>query len=80
MILAQFREINPSDQFKEKANNLLFEKFGSGIDEIKNTNGMWKIESKDPMGGGVVSWGNPVRLKHLRYFFFLQKHYIKLFS
>lgn len=36
---------------------------------------MWKIESKDPMGGGVVSWGNPVRLKHLRYFF-LTKIYI----
>ena len=58
------------EQFKEKANNLLFERFGAGSDEIKNTNGMWKIESSNPMNGGVVLWTSQIRLKHLRFIFF----------
>ena len=56
-----------SEQFKEKANCLLFEKFGSGSAEIRNTNGMWKIESNIPINGGLILWNSLIRFKHLRY-------------
>lgn len=61
------KEQNQMEQYKEKSSHLVFENFTSGLNEVKNTNGMWKIESVNPITGGIVSWNSQIRLKHLRF-------------